>query len=105
LPILRSTYSYYAGSAAWKPSGDGKQVFYRLADARVLHAVAALQRDRRNEALPRFSQTVRKHFLSLDGTEAVSRSELARLMKDNAVTVIDVRSERRVSWQDIFRAR
>ena len=69
----------------------GKQVIYRLADERVLHAVAALSAIAETN-IAAFSETMRKHFLSLDDKEAVSRSELARLMKENAVTVIDVRS-------------
>ena len=68
----------------------GKQVFYQLADARVLHAVAAV-RSIAEIGVAEFRQVVRKDFLSLDGTDAVSRSELSRLMKDNAVTVIDMR--------------
>jgi len=68
----------------------GKQMIYRLADAQVLHAVAAL-RSIAESSVAEFRDAVRKDFLSLDSADPVSRSELSRLMKDDAVTVIDVR--------------
>jgi ArsR family transcriptional regulator len=69
----------------------GKQIIYRLADERVLHAIAALRAIAETN-VAEFRDLVRKDFLSLDDKEAVSRVELSRLIKESAVIVVDVRS-------------
>jgi rhodanese-related sulfurtransferase/DNA-binding transcriptional ArsR family regulator len=69
---------------------DGKRVIYGLSDAAVLQAAAALQRvAERNSAQVR--EVIGSYFHARDALEPVSRKELARRLKDDLVTVLDVR--------------
>lgn len=69
---------------------DGKRVLYRLRDPVVLELAAALRRVvERNVAEVR--ALIDGYFRARDSLETVSRRELARRLKDGAVTVLDVR--------------
>lgn len=69
---------------------DGKNILYRLSDPAVLDLVAALQRvAERNVAAVR--EIVGGYFHARDALDPVSRQELARRLKDEVVTVLDVR--------------
>ena len=71
---------------------SGKHILYRLSDPTVLDLVAALQRvAERNLAEVR--EVVIGYFHKRDALEPISRSELARRLKDGLVTVLDVRPE------------
>jgi ArsR family transcriptional regulator len=71
---------------------DGKFVYYRLADDRVLDVLAALRVvAERNVA--EVEQVVRSYFDERDAMEAVSREELLLRSRTGAVTVLDVRPE------------
>ncbi|MGA2493105.1 MAG: metalloregulator ArsR/SmtB family transcription factor [Roseiarcus sp.] len=69
---------------------EGKRVLYRLSDLSALEARAALQRvAERNLAEAR--EAIAGYFHQRDSLEPVTRNELARRVKDGAVTVLDVR--------------
>ncbi|MGH7014832.1 MAG: ArsR/SmtB family transcription factor [Stellaceae bacterium] len=69
---------------------DGKRVLYRLSDPSVLALTAALGRvAERNAAEVR--AIVGGYFRQRDAFEPVTRRELLRRLKDNLVTVLDVR--------------
>lgn len=69
---------------------DGKRVIYGLSDPAVLDAVAALQKvAEHNSAQVR--DVIRSYFHARDALEPVSRKELARRLKNDLVTVLDVR--------------
>lgn len=69
---------------------DGKFVLYRLADDGVLGLMAALSGvAERNVA--EVDRIRRAYFDDRDGMEAVSREELLQMMRDDLVTVLDVR--------------
>ena len=71
---------------------DGKHILYRLSDPAVLDLVAALHRvGERNLAEVR--DIAAGYFRERDALEPVSRTELARRIKDGLVTVLDVRPE------------
>jgi len=71
---------------------DGKRVFYRLSDASVLDLTASLRRvAERNFAEVR--DVIAGYFHQRDALEAVTRKELVRRMKDELVTVLDVRPQ------------
>jgi ArsR family transcriptional regulator len=69
---------------------DGKFVHYRLADDTALDALAALRRiAERNIA--EVERVVRDYFDDRDNLEPVTRKELMRRLRDDGVTVLDVR--------------
>jgi len=68
----------------------GKFIVYRLADASVLEAVAALQKVA-EAGLAEVERIVRGYLRERDSLEPVSRDELRARMKDGLVTVLDVR--------------
>jgi rhodanese-related sulfurtransferase/DNA-binding HxlR family transcriptional regulator len=69
---------------------DGKRVLYRLSDPSVLALTAALGRfAERNLAEVR--EVIGEYFRERDALEPVTRRELARRLKDDLVTVLDVR--------------
>jgi rhodanese-related sulfurtransferase/DNA-binding transcriptional ArsR family regulator len=71
---------------------DGKRIFYRLSDASVLDLTASLRRvAERNFAEVR--DVIAGYFHQRDALEAVTRKELVRRMKDELVTVLDVRPQ------------
>jgi len=71
---------------------EGKQILYSLSDPAVLDLVGALHRvGERNVAEVR--EIVRGYFRGCDSLEPVSREELACRMRDDLVTVLDVRPE------------
>lgn len=69
---------------------DGKHVWYRLADDRVLDAVGALQ-DLAREHLEEVQALVASYLERRDGLEPVPAQELLERARDGLVTVIDVR--------------
>jgi len=69
---------------------DGKHVWYRLADDRVLDAVGALQGLAR-EHLEEVQALVASYLERRDGLEPVPAHELLERARDGLVTVIDVR--------------
>jgi len=71
---------------------DGKFVRYRLADASVLAAVAAV-RHVAERNLAEVDRIVRSYFLARDALEPISRTELRQRIKKGLVTVLDVRPE------------
>lgn len=69
---------------------DGKHVFYRLGDPAVVELMMALSRlGERKQAEIR--AVVGGYFHDLDAMEPVSRAELLDRLKDDLVTVLDVR--------------
>jgi ArsR family transcriptional regulator len=69
---------------------DGKRIFYGLSDPAVLDALAALRKvAERNSAQVR--DVIGSYFHARDALEPVPRNELARRLKDDLVTVLDVR--------------
>ena len=69
---------------------DGKRILYGLSDPAVLDAIAALHKvAERNSAQVR--DVIGSYFRARDALEPVSRKELARRLKDDLVTVLDVR--------------
>ena len=69
---------------------DGKRILYGLSDPAVLDVMAALQKvAERNSAQVR--DVIASYFHARDALEPVSRKELTRRLKDNLVTVLDVR--------------
>ena len=70
----------------------GKNILYALSDPAVLDLMAALRRvGERNVAAVR--DIVGGYFHERDALEPVSRTELARRLKDGVVTLLDVRPE------------
>lgn len=71
---------------------EGKRILYRLSDPSVLDVTVVLRRvAERNLAEVR--EWVSSYFHERDAIEPVSRKELARRLKDDLVTVLDVRPE------------
>jgi rhodanese-related sulfurtransferase/DNA-binding transcriptional ArsR family regulator len=69
---------------------DGKQVLYVVSDPTVLRLTAALgQVAERNLAQVR--EVVNGYFRERDAFEPISRRELTRRLKDDVVTLLDVR--------------
>ncbi len=69
---------------------DGKHILYVLADPAVLALTGALGRvGERN--LARVRDVIRGYFQERDALEPVSRRELVRRLRDDLVTVLDVR--------------
>lgn len=69
---------------------EGKRIFYRLGDSSVLDLTAALRRvAERNSAEVR--EVIGGYFHERDALEPVSRKELLGRLKDDLVTLIDVR--------------
>lgn len=69
---------------------DGKRILYGLSDPAVLEALAALHKvAERNSAQVR--DVIGSYFNARDALEPVSRKELTRRLKDDLVTVLDVR--------------
>lgn len=69
---------------------DGKSILYGLSDPAVLDAFAAIRKvAERNSSQVR--DVVANYFQARDSLEAVSREELSRRLKDDLVTVLDVR--------------
>lgn len=69
---------------------DGKHIWYRLADDRVLDAVGSLQELAR-EHLEEVQALVASYLERRDGLEPVPARELLERSRDGLVTVIDVR--------------
>jgi rhodanese-related sulfurtransferase/DNA-binding transcriptional ArsR family regulator len=69
---------------------DGRHVRYRLADERVLDAVAAL-RVLAEARLEEVGDLVESYLRSRDGLEPVRAADLLERARDGLVTVIDVR--------------
>ncbi|MBN9333305.1 metalloregulator ArsR/SmtB family transcription factor [Devosia sp.] len=69
---------------------QGKYVVYRLADASVLAAMQAIQRVAENN-LAEVDKIVRGYFDQRDSLEPITRAELSDRLRDDMVTVLDVR--------------
>lgn len=73
-----------------KSRRQGKYIYYMLADDGILNALAALRRiAERNIA--EVERVVRSYFNKLDDLEPVTRKQLLKLIRQGAVTVLDVR--------------
>ena len=73
-----------------KSRRHGKFIYYALADDGLLEVLAALRRiAERNVA--EVERVVRSYFNKLDDLEPVTRKQLLKLIRDGAVTVLDVR--------------
>jgi rhodanese-related sulfurtransferase/DNA-binding transcriptional ArsR family regulator len=73
-----------------KSRRQGKFIYYMLADDGILNALAALRRiAERNIA--EVERVVRSYFNKLDDLEPVTRKQLLKLIRQGAVTVLDVR--------------
>jgi len=71
---------------------DGKSVYYRLTDRSVIDLLSALRRVAENNVAE--AQTViASYFNARDSLEPVSRTELARRLREKSVTLLDVRPE------------
>ncbi len=70
----------------------GKFVKYRLADESVLSLFASLQGVAQRQ-IAEVDRIVRGYFEARDAMEPVTRAELMRRMRDDLVTVIDVRPQ------------
>jgi len=71
---------------------QAKFVLYRLADDAVLTMLAAMQRVAERN-LGEVERILRSYFYARDDLEPITRTELARRMKQGIVTVLDVRPE------------
>jgi rhodanese-related sulfurtransferase/DNA-binding HxlR family transcriptional regulator len=69
---------------------DGQRVLYRLSDKAVLNLLAAL-RNISEHNLADAQALIHSYFRERDGLEPVSRKELLRRIRDERVTVLDVR--------------
>jgi len=68
----------------------GKQVLYRLADRDVVDLLMALRRTA-ERGVAEINKIVESYFHARDKLEPVSHDELANLLRDGVVTLIDVR--------------
>jgi ArsR family transcriptional regulator len=71
---------------------DGKSVLYSLADRSVTELLAALHRVAENN-LAEAQRVIADYFDKRDNFEPVSRTELARRVREKSVTLLDVRPE------------
>ena len=71
---------------------EGKSVYYRLADRSVTDLLAALHRVAENN-VAEAQRVIADYFEKRDSFEPVSRSELARRVREKSVTLLDVRPE------------
>lgn len=69
---------------------DGKHVLYRLSDPTVLNALAALRKIAELHSA-QVREVIERYFRARDALEPVSRKELTRRLKEDLVTVLDVR--------------
>jgi ArsR family transcriptional regulator len=73
-----------------KSRREGKFVYYTLADDGILDVLGALRRiAQRNVA--EVERVVRSYFNKLDNLEPVTRKQLLKMIRQGAVTVLDVR--------------
>jgi len=73
-----------------KSKRQGKFVYYALADDGILDVLGALRRiAERNVA--EVERVVRSYYSKLDDLEPVSRKQLQKMIRERAVTVLDVR--------------
>ena len=73
-----------------KSRREGKFVYYTLADDGILDVLGALRRiAQRNVA--EVESVVRSYFNKLDNLEPVTRKQLLKMIREGAVTVLDVR--------------
>ena len=77
-----------SGLVAFRKSG--LQVFYRLADPRVLEGYRVL-RELAEERLADVDRLVRDYYSGVNGMEPVGRTDLIELARSGEVSVIDVR--------------
>jgi rhodanese-related sulfurtransferase/predicted transcriptional regulator len=70
---------------------EGQRVLYRLADDAVLDLLGALRKIAEGN-LAEVRQLIQSYFHERDRLEPLSRTELLRRIRENEVTVLDVRS-------------
>ena len=70
---------------------SGTYIFYRLADDEILALVAALRRVAERN-LAEVERVVNDYYNARDSLQPVSRRELLRRLREQSVTVLDVRS-------------
>ena len=70
----------------------GKQVLYRLAEGPVIETIAALQTLAEHN-LGAVQSLIRSHFQKLDDLAPIDSDELMSRLRDETVTLIDVRPE------------
>lgn len=75
-----------------KSRRQGKFICYALSDDGILDVLAALRRIAERN-LAEVDRVVRSYFHKLDDLEPVSRKQLLKLIRQGAVTVLDVRPE------------
>lgn len=68
----------------------GRQVLYRLADGPVVEAVSAL-RALAEQNMLEVQATITAYYTSLDSLEPIGSDELLRRLRDDTVTLLDVR--------------
>lgn len=73
-----------------KSRRQGKYIYYMLADDGILNALAAL-RQIAERNIAEVERVVRSYFNKLDDLEPVTRKQLLKLIRQGAVTVLDVR--------------
>jgi ArsR family transcriptional regulator len=71
---------------------EGKSIYYRLSHPAVLDLLAALYRVGENQAAE-VQQVLGGYFHERDALDAVTRDELLQRLKDQSVTLLDVRPE------------
>jgi rhodanese-related sulfurtransferase/DNA-binding transcriptional ArsR family regulator len=78
------------GAGLVTPRRDGKHIYYALADARVLDAIATLRQlaETHQEAV---SELIASYLKQRDALEPIPANELLARVRDGLVTVIDVR--------------
>lgn len=78
------------GTGLVTPRRDGKHIYYALADARVLDAIATLRllAETHQEAV---AQLIASYLKQRDALEPIPANELLARVRDGLVTVIDVR--------------
>jgi len=83
---------------------EAKFVLYSLADDAVLAMLASMHRVAERN-VGEVDRILRSYFRERDGLEPVSRTELARRMKQGLVTVLDVRPEEEFALGHVAGAR
>jgi ArsR family transcriptional regulator len=71
---------------------EGKVVYYRLADPSVLDLVGALHRVAETQ-VAEAQLVIASYFRQRDALDAVTRDELLRRLREDSVTLLDVRPE------------
>jgi ArsR family transcriptional regulator len=73
-----------------KSRRQGKFIYYTLADDGILDVLTALRRTAERN-IAEVERVVRSYFNNLDDLEPVTRKQLVKMIREGAVTVLDVR--------------